>query len=137
MANPVDDGGNVRVDHVWGNMPIQPDDARGANTLDPALDNHVIVTTGRYGYPSYTPDYIGDGDATPNAVVPNVVGLSAAAAQTAIEDAGLVYAAGATTDNAGGATAENDGLVASSSPVAGSNVNSGDTVTVSLYEYTA
>lgn len=132
MANPVDDRGNVRVDHVWGNMPLQPNDARGENVLDYSLDNHEIAETGRYGFPSYDPTWIGDGDDVPNVVVPNVVGLGNVAAETAIEGAGLVYAEGTTTT--AGATEANDGKVASQSPVAGADANRGDTVTVSLYE---
>ena len=201
MANPLDTGGNVAVDFVWGNMPMQPDDARGENTLNPALDNHIIATTQYNGFPGYTPvppfldttanvavpNVVGmleaaatsalttaglvkgavtttgvgattsnDGKVktqTPAAattvnvgasvalvkyaapLVPNVVGLGNAAAQSAIEAAGLVYAEGATTTS--GATVENDGLVASVSPTVGTKVNTGSTVTVSLYEYIA
>jgi hypothetical protein len=50
-----DTGGNIAVDFVWGNMPLQPDDDRGANILDPALDNHEIADTNYNGYPSFTP----------------------------------------------------------------------------------
>lgn len=53
MTNPVDDLGNVQVDFVWGNLPLQPDDQRGLNTLDPALDNHEIATEGYNGYPGF------------------------------------------------------------------------------------
>ena len=28
MTYPVDDAGNVRVDFVWGHMPMQPDQQR-------------------------------------------------------------------------------------------------------------
>lgn len=64
MTNPRDTGRydattdtwvdtNVRIDFAWGNFPIQPNDDRGAATLDPALDNHEIVTEGLNGYPSF------------------------------------------------------------------------------------
>lgn len=53
MTNPIDDLGNVQVDFVWGNLPLQPDDQRGLNTLDPALDNHEIATEGYNGYPGF------------------------------------------------------------------------------------
>jgi hypothetical protein len=53
MTNPVDDLGNVQVDFVWGNLPLQPDDQRGSNTLDPTLDNHEIATEGYNGYPGF------------------------------------------------------------------------------------
>lgn len=35
MAYPVDDNGNIRVDFVWGNMAMQPDEQRG-NSYDAA-----------------------------------------------------------------------------------------------------
>ena len=126
MANPVDDRGNVRVDHVWGNIPMQPNDARGENVLDYSLDNHEIVETGRYGYPSYDPTWIGDGDDVPNVVVPNVVGLTEAAATTALTGAGLVK--GAVTTTGVGATVANDGLVKTQTPVADADANQGDSV---------
>ena len=131
----LDTGGNVRVDFVWGNLPMQPDDARGGDTLDPALDSHVIADTAYNGFPGYTPSapYL---DTIANVAVPNVVGSLAAAAQSAIEAAGLVYAAGTAVDNAGGATAGNDGKVATQSPAAAAVVNEGATVTVHLYDYT-
>lgn len=64
MTNPRDTGRydattdtwvdtNVRIDFAWGNLPIQPNDDRGVATLDPALDNHEIVTEGLNGYPSF------------------------------------------------------------------------------------
>lgn len=72
-----DDLGNVQVDFVWGNMPMQPDDDRGgegqSDTLDPALDNHVIATTGWSNFPGYIPNYAGDGDTDFEVVVPNFV----------------------------------------------------------------
>lgn len=52
----LDDLGNVRVDHVWGNMAMQPNDARGVNVLDPILDNHQIAYLGWNGYPQYVPN---------------------------------------------------------------------------------
>jgi hypothetical protein len=115
---------------------MQPDDARpeGAK-LDPALDNHIIATSGWNGFPAFIPGEAVYQDTIANATVPNVVGVDATAAQTAIEAVSLVYAEAATTTD--GATAENDGLVASQTPVAGTVVNEGTTVTVSLYEFVA
>lgn len=135
MANPVDDAGNVRVDHVWGNMPLQPNDARGENVLDYDLDNHEIAETGRYGFPSYDPTWVGDGDDVPNVVVPAITNVLEATALTRLTNAGLVGEAGATTTE--GATESNDGKVASQSPAANTKANQGDTVTYSLYEYVA
>ena len=57
----LDDLGNVRVDHVWGNMSMQPNDARGVNVLDPLLDNHQIAYLGWNGYPQYVPNTVGGG----------------------------------------------------------------------------
>lgn len=73
----LDTSGQQRVDFVWGNFPVQPNDDRAAtisNTgggsgdygwaattqvassrLDAALDNHANVEAGWGGYPSYTP----------------------------------------------------------------------------------
>lgn len=34
MTYPVDDKGNIRVDFVWGNVPMQPDEQRGNNYDD-------------------------------------------------------------------------------------------------------
>jgi hypothetical protein len=134
MANPVDNAGNVRVDHVWGNMPIQPDDARGANTLDPALDNHVIVTTGRYGFPGYTVS-LGDGDAVANAIVPNILGITASEADAALVESYLISGTVGTVETADGATAENDGTVATQATAAGTQVNQGDAVNYAVYDY--
>lgn len=68
-----DDSGNVVVDFVWGNLPMQPDDDRGMATLDPALDNHVIATTGYSNFPGFIPDYAGDEDSGLEAVIPDFV----------------------------------------------------------------
>ena len=65
--------------------------------------------------------------------VPDVLGLGNMAAQAAIEAVGLVYSEGDTTTD--GATAENDGQVASQSPVAGGKADTGSVVSVSLYEF--
>jgi len=75
-----DSAGNLRIDRVWGNFPMLPNDERagavspanyaansagdkqwGATTrvasgrLDAGLDNHANVEAGWAGYPSYTP----------------------------------------------------------------------------------
>ena len=74
----LDTGGNVKVDYVWGNFPMQPNDVRteeaagnfGGSTgdyawaattkvagarLDAALDNHVIAEAEWNNYPAFTP----------------------------------------------------------------------------------
>ena len=58
MSNPVDDGGNVKVDFVWGNMPMQPDDERaGGHKLVPSLDSHNIATSFWNDFPANTPNF--------------------------------------------------------------------------------
>lgn len=79
MAVTRDDAGNVQVDFVWGNLPMQPDEDR-STPLNPALDNHIIATTGYANFPQYIPNYAGDGDTDFEVVVPNFVRLSLSAA---------------------------------------------------------
>ena len=130
MANPLDTGGNVKVDFVWGNLPMQPDDQRGMATLDPALDNHIIAATMYNGFPGYTPvsPFL---DTTENVAIPNVVGMLEAAATTALTTAGLVKGAVTTTDV--GATTVNDGKVKTQTPAATTVVNVGATVALVKY----
>ncbi len=135
-----DTGGNVQIDHIWGNMPMQPDDQRldddnSTDVLDPSLGDHIIATTSYNGFPGYTPEapYL---DTVANVAVPTLVGLTEAAATTALTNAGLVKGAVTTADNAGGATALNDGKIKSSSPAVGTVVNVRDTVTLVKYAYT-
>lgn len=130
MSNPVDDLGNVQVDFVWGNMPMQPDDQRGMATLDPALDNHIIATTMYNGFPGYTPVPPFD-DTVPNRTVPNVVGLTESAATTALTNVNLVK--GIVTETEVGATTSNDGKIKSQAPTSGTVVNSGDEVDLVKY----
>lgn len=64
MTNyPKDDSGQIQVDFVWGNFPLQPDELRGgegqSETLDPTLDNHSIAINGYANYPSFIPNYDG------------------------------------------------------------------------------
>ena len=77
-GNATDSAGNVKVDFVWGNYPMQPNDVRteeaagnfGGSTgdyawaattkvagarLDAALDNHVIAEAEWNNYPAFTP----------------------------------------------------------------------------------
>ncbi len=80
VGNATDSAGNVKVDFVWGNHPMQPNDVRTDGTpvttvaadadqnydwngyteypsarLNPALDNHVIAEAEWNNYPSFTP----------------------------------------------------------------------------------
>jgi hypothetical protein len=101
-GNLLDDAGNIVVDHVWGNVPMQPNDVRvenGGELLDPDLDNHKIAYEGWSGYPLYTPNTEGaEGDGY--IVVPSVIGLTTAAATRVLEDDGLVVTAGTAATNA-------------------------------------
>ena len=95
--------GNVAIDFVWGNMPMQPNDARPtANHLDPALDNHITALSGWNGYPQYTPNTTGEDVAgsTDYVLVPNVLGLTTAYAKDALEDASLVVTTASAAANA-------------------------------------
>lgn len=97
----LDDKGNVVVDFVWGNFPLQPNDEReDGKRLDFSLDNHVLAQTGWNGYPLYVPNTDGaaiEGDSPADGiqadeifiVVPNVLGLTSALATDALKDAGF------------------------------------------------
>lgn len=94
-GNLLDTAGEVAIDFVWGNFPIQPNDARPnatANRLDPALDNHIIALSGWNGYPLYNPNTAGEDVAGPTdyVLVPSVLGLTTALATDAMKDASLV-----------------------------------------------
>lgn len=174
MAN--DTSGNIKVDFVWGNLPMQPDNERSGDgsatvvvaadaaqnidwsgysvkaspaltktdisvTLSPGLssvvgNNHSVALNNWNGYPDYTPEapYL---DTTDQAAIPNVVGLTESAANTALVAAGFVKGAVTTADNAAGATAENDGLVKTQTPAAATVANLGATVALVKYAYTA
>ena len=102
-GNLLDDAGNVAIDFVWGNFPMQPNDVRPNTTagrLDPALDNHIIALSGWNGYPQYNPNTAGEDVAGPTdyVLVPNVLNFTTASATDALKDASLVVtvAAGAT-----------------------------------------
>jgi hypothetical protein len=91
-GNLLDSAGEVAIDFVWGNFPIQPNDARPNTTaerLDPALDSHIIALSGWNGYPQYSPGSYGEDVAGPTDYIltPNVLGLTTALAQDALKDA--------------------------------------------------
>ena len=90
----VDDKGNVAVDFVWGNFPLQPNDVRrdnGGSNLNYALDSHNIAEDGWNGYPQYTPNTTGSqSGGVDYAVVPNVIGQLTADATDILLDATLV-----------------------------------------------
>lgn len=121
-GNLLDSAGNIAVDFVWGNFPLQPNDQRpdtATGRLDFALDNHVIAQTGWNGYPGYEPNTDGEYvSGTPFIVVPNVLGLTTALALDALKDAGYT-AANITTASAATNAA---GVVTAASRTAGSGV---------------
>jgi len=103
-GNLLDTAGEVAIDFVWGNFPIQPNDARPdaasatlsesvttrvAGRLAPTLDNHIIALSGWGGYPQFTADSAGEdvAGATDYILTPNVLGLTTALAQDALKDA--------------------------------------------------
>jgi hypothetical protein len=101
-GNLLDDGGNVVVDHVWGNMPMQPNDVRlenGGELLDADLDNHNIAYEGWNGYPLYTPNTAG-AEGAGYIVVPSVIGLTTAVAGRTLVDDGLVVTTATAATNA-------------------------------------
>lgn len=94
-GNLLDSAGEVAIDFVWGNFPIQPNDARpdtAAGRLDPALDNHIIALSGWNGFPQYSPNTPGEDVVGPTdyVLVPSVLGLTTALATDAMKDASLV-----------------------------------------------
>jgi len=108
----LDDKGNVVVDFVWGNFPMQPNDDRNdsptnsGNTfpstlLDPSVSIHNTVAGAYNGYPSYdigAKDSYGRYQGTRGAdtsttvdyiKVPSVLGKTTLLAIDALEDAGF------------------------------------------------
>jgi hypothetical protein len=130
-----DTGGNIAVDYVWGNIPMQPDDDRGMNQLNSSLGFHIIATSNYNGFPGHIPSgvYV---DTIPNVAVPNLVGLTESAATGLIAGAALVKGTVTTADNYAGATAGNNGKVKSQSPAASVVVNEGSVVTLVVYLHT-
>ena len=141
MSNPRDTGRydaftdsyidqQVRVDFAWGNIPMQPNDDRETD-LDPELDSHIIATSSYEGFPAFTTGAPYD-DTTPNAIVPNVVGMLTGLAYSAVDAVGLNYSVD--DSRITGATVANDSHVYSQTPAAGTVVNVGDTVYTVIYE---
>ena len=102
-GNLLDSAGEVAIDFVWGNFPMQPNDARPNTTaerLDPALDSHIIALSGWNGFPQYSPNTTGEDVAgsTDYVLVPSVLGFTTALAADAMKDASLTVttASGAT-----------------------------------------
>jgi len=112
-GNLLDSAGEVAIDFVWGNFPIQPNDARPDTTegrLDPALDNHIIALSGWNGFPQFEPNTPGEDVAGPTdyVLVPSVLGLTTAEATDAMKDASLVPTTAAAATNAAGSITDID-----------------------------
>jgi hypothetical protein len=93
-GNLLDTAGEVAIDFVWGNIPMQPNDVRpdtATGRLDPALDNHIIALSGWNGFPQYAPNTAGEDVLGPTdyVLVPSVIGFTTALAQDAMKDASL------------------------------------------------
>ena len=116
-GNLLDSAGEVAIDFVYGNFPIQPNDARPdaasatlsttvttrvAGRLDPALDNHINALSGWNGYPQYTPNTPGEDVAgsVDYILVPDVRGFTTALAEDAMKDASLTVTTAAAAVNA-------------------------------------
>lgn len=115
-----DTGGNIAVDYVWGNFPMQPDDDR-ATPLDKTKSIHGIVSSKWGGFPAFVANNTGTWD---DITVPNVVGLTESAANTALVAVGLTK--GAVTTTGVGATTVNDGKVKTQTPSAATVINPSD-----------
>ena len=106
-GNLLDSAGEVAIDFVWGNFPMQPNDARVEGTqgdLDATKNDHVIAYAGWNGYPQYTPNDDGAGVGYIN--VPSVIGVVTATAVDTLDDAGMtVTTASAATNSAKTVTA--------------------------------
>ena len=172
MTYPVDDAGNPRVDFVWGQFPLQPNDQRertdesgenittdgnwtvikergssnlnsgwttltfgtgdGGNTREQVFtfDSHDIATTGYSDYPSFLPDYAGDGDPGLEMIVPDIRNLTAAEALVKVSATGIYFNS---TGTYIGATVANDGKWKSQDVPAGTLANAGDSLNAVYY----
>jgi hypothetical protein len=99
-GNLIDSAGNVAVDFVWGNLPLQPNDDRVEPALlNSALDNHIIALSNWGGYPLFTANSAGSDVVGPTDYisVSNVLGKTTALAIDALEDDGFATTAGVNT----------------------------------------
>jgi hypothetical protein len=145
MTNPRDTGRwdaiaqeyvdrQVRIDFAWGNIPMQPDDDRGENTLNPALDSHEIAVFGYEGFPAFLTGYPYD-DTKVNFEMPDVTGILPSEITSILNSHGGTGSWSVVDSSTDGATTLNDGKVKSQSPAAGTIVNYDQGVEVVVYEY--
>lgn len=142
MSNPRDTGRydaftdsyvdqQVRIDFAWGNVPMQPNDDRGMDELDPALDSHIIATSGYEGFPAFLQGAPYD-DTIENVTIPNLVGLTATAAIAALDSAGISYTIATTSS---GANSGNNNTIKQQTPTAGTVFNATDVPSVAITKY--
>ena len=122
---------NVRIDFAWGNIPMQPNDDRGESPLDPELDSHIIATSGYEGFPAFITGEPFD-DTVPNAVMPDIVGMTQVQAEAALAAAGFTSWNNSTVTS--GANSSNDGTVASQYPGVGTVLNVTDQPQAAYYD---
>lgn len=148
MTNPVDSAGHPQIDFVWGNAPMQPNDERGLNLLDPVLDSHEIAYLGWNGFPAYVPNTIngggsgsgsvagsGSGSGSGNTVImPYLIGLGLSQAQSTLMNLGLNLGI-VPRNNSQGSNAQNNQTIADQGYPAGQPIAIGQTVTVQVYSY--
>lgn len=106
----LDTAGEIAIDFVWGNVPMQPNDVRPnavsaigtAGRLDPLLSDHINALSGWGGFPLFTENSAGEDVAGPTdyVLVPSVIGLTTADATDAMKDASLVPTTAAAATNA-------------------------------------
>ena len=131
--------GNASDDKGWGATTYVNSVALTKTAITKTLNNditqsvpnnHSVAENNWNGYPDYTPvnPYL---DTTDQAAIPNVVGLSESAANTALVAASFVKGAVTTTDV--GATVANDGLVKTQTPAAATVSNLGTSVALVKY----
>ena len=108
VGNLLDTSGQVAVDFVWGNMPMQPNDDRPnavgvvgtPGRLDPDASIHEIALSGWGGYPLFTANDPGEElSGVAYIKTPNVLGYTATQAVDALKDDG--YLAGSITNTTG------------------------------------
>lgn len=131
--------GDVAGDKGWGATTYVNSAALTKTAISKTLNNgitqsvennHSVALNNWNGYPDYTPvsPYL---DTTDQAAIPNVVGLSESAANSALVAASFVK--GAVTTTGVGATVANDGLVKTQTPAAATVSNLGTSVALVKY----
>ena len=131
-----DTRGNEQVDFIWGgSLPPQGNTKRtntggATDVLDNTKGDHLLYASGYRGFPQIASGSPYE-DLVVNKIVPNVVGMLEAAAESALTAAGLVK--GAVTTTAVGADVDNTLKVKTQTPAAATVVNTGASVALLKY----